>query len=232
MRSEKNNKLQSAKNRRVVFLFFATFFLSMFIVGFLIKTLSPNVDVEIGDDLDSPVSQDESSEAPKNVDDRLKWIQFEDNMPGVSKRFDTKENVDDITYEPVKEKKNERVREPEKEPQDIDVIHLETDSLAQKLPVKNTLVPVPSRADVAKQVSSNSDALKMTKIYVGYYSTIEQAIAIQNKIADSNLNISPFVKEVNGYYVVQAGSYANRQKAQSLYSQIVALGFPARMASE
>lgn len=226
MSSEKKKSLQKAKNKRVLYLFFATFFLSMFIVGFLIKTLSPNVDVEIGDDVDT-ASEETVEEQPKGVDDRLKWIQFEDNMPGVSKRLSMEENTaEEPSYEgQVKDKLDERVKEF-KNPTS------KQNDQQENVSSKKLAPPVPTSSEVIKHVNASSEPLRMTKVVIGYYSSVEQAISVQNRLIDSNLNISPFVKEVNGYYVVQAGSYANKQKAQTLQAEISGMGFPAKLITE
>ena len=231
MTNPTKKNLKNSKNKRMLYIFFTTFFLSMFIVGFLIKTLSPSVDVEIGDG-QTDVEETESSvpEEQSNVDDRLKWIQFEDNMPGVSKRFEQKqEEMLEPSYEgDVKDKLNneEKVRESKTTTQPNLLTEPKQTKQSKLAP------PVPTSSDVNNSVKETVAPIKMTKVYVGYYTNIEQAISVQNRLIDSNLNVSPFVKEVNGYYVVQVGSYANKQKAQTLYSEISTLGFPAKIVSE
>ncbi len=231
MTNPTKKNLKNSKNKRMLYIFFTTFFLSMFIVGFLIKTLSPSVDVEIGDgQVDTEETESTMPEEQSNVDDRLKWIQFEDNMPGVSKRFEQKtEEMLDPSYEgDVKEKlgTEEKVRESNS-------INQPTLLTEPKQTKQSKLAPpVPTSSEVNSSVREAAAPIKMTKVYVGYYTNIEQAISVQNRLIDSNLNVSPFVKEVNGYYVVQIGSYANKQKAQALYSEISTLGFPAKIVSE
>lgn len=225
-----NNNLKKAKNKRMIYLFFATFFLSMFLVGLLIKTISPNVDVEIGDEVQTTDNGDEAD--VKGIDNRLKWIQFEDNMPGVSKRFSTtdEEATKDGEYQDDTNKIDERVRNIKKNSNQEDTLQDPISTITIKH--EKSSPPVPSSSDVVKQINAPSAPIRMAKVYIGYYTSIEQAIATQNKLLDSTLNVSPFVKEVNGYYVVQVGSYANRQKAQSLAGEVSALGFPAKVVSE
>ncbi len=238
MNGANKKNLKSAKNKRMLYLFFTTFFLSMFVVGFLIKTLSPSVDVEIGDGQEN-IQQEEdydqtASEEQGNVDNRLKWIQFEDNMPGVSKRFDQSagQTEERTNLDELKEKlmQNEKVKESKTEQANS----IKKDVNTNPFTTKQTKLapPVPTTRDISVPPPEAAAPIKMTKVYVGYYTTIEQAISVQNRLIDSNLNVSPFVKEVNGYYVVQVGSYANRQKAQSLYSEVSSLGFPAKMNAE
>ncbi len=226
MQDKKNNNLQKAKNKRTMYIFFATFFFSMFLVGFIIKTLSPNVDVEIGDDVDTTQSETPENSAGGNVDNRLKWIQFEDNMPGVSKRLPSEETVP-MTQNENDSKRLEKLNGVSSE--------LDEQNLSQQQQVtknqKNT-PPTPTSSEVARSARSTVAVPKISKVYVGYYTSVDQAITVQNKLIDSDLNVSPFVKEVNGYYVVQVGSFANRQKAQSLYGDVSAMGLPAKIVSE
>lgn len=218
-----NYNLQKAKNKKTIYIFFVTFFLSMFIVGFIVKTLTPNVDVEIGDGVSGEQDADVDEEN-RGIDNRLKWIQFEDNMPGVSKRLGSTEQenttTESETYQDDIAKLEERVRQAQT------TIKTETTQESKSTP------PVPKASDVAKQINAPSIPVRMSKVYIGYYTSIEQAITTQNKIMDAGLNINPFVKEVNGYYVVQAGSYSNKQKAQSVAGEISSLGFPAKVISE
>ena len=75
----------SRKMRQGFVLFTITFLLTLMAVTYVIKNYSPNVDVEIGGESENAMTYDESGdiEHKKAVDDRLKWIQLEDNMPGV-----------------------------------------------------------------------------------------------------------------------------------------------------
>lgn len=224
--SSKPNNFKKAKNRKMMYLFFVTFFLSMVLLGGLIKTLSPNVDVEIGDG----VQQEDTTEEADNqgVDNRLKWIQFEDNMPGVSKRLGLDgEPSEDEDSQDNTNTQNEKVKQT-RVPLDLDDEIISTNPNAKH---QASGPPVPNSFEVIKQTAPVAP-IKMSKVYIGYYTNIEQAIAAQNKIIDTNLNVSPFVKEVNGYYVVQVGSYANRQKAQSLATEVQAQGFPAKVVAE
>ncbi len=230
MSEQKNNSLQNAKNKRTLYLFFATFFFSMFLVGFIIKALSPSVDVEIGDEVETNQDSGESTSSDQsaggNVDNRLKWIQFEDNMPGVSKRLDA--NVPGAE-EPTLENKNNNANIQQNP--DNSLTQQIKDSKQNQYKVQKLEPPLPSSSEVARNAGTQSQ-IRVSKVYVGYYTSIDQAISVQNKLIDSDLNVSPFVKEVNGYYVVQVGSFANRQKAQQLHGEVSAMGLPAKIVSE
>ena len=221
-----NNKLKKEKNKKVLVIFLSTFFVSLFLAAFAIKALSPNVDVEIADDSSNYADVDDSPDIEaKDVDNRLKWIQFEDNMPGVSRRYDSEEAVtDDLTQKNGQKQDKKEDLEKVRANTKISDVQIST----QKKQEVKSQPPVPTKHDVV----AVSAPTRVTKVYIGYYSTLEQAVSAQNKVIASGVNVSPFVKEVNGLYVVQAGSYANSQKAQTLYSQLSAMGYPAKLVNE
>lgn len=206
------------KMRQGFLLFTITFLITLVGVTYLIKSFSPNVDVEIGNDEDVSYD-DDNSDFKKAVDDRLKWIQLEDNMPGVSKRT----GEEDIKYETDDDKKAsvETKKPKEKEPAETVQTEITLPETAEN-----------SRVKTPVQSANNGELFKMAKVYVGSYATIEQAIQAQNHLMETNLAISPFVKEVNGVYVLQVGSYANINKAESLVRDINAAGFSARLVQE
>ena len=86
------SKNSQRKAKQTIALFIITFLITLIGVTYLIKSFSPNVDVEIGGEELTTETGDESDEPEsdfkKAIDDRLKWIQLEDNLPGVSKRGD------------------------------------------------------------------------------------------------------------------------------------------------
>ena len=212
----------SRKMRQGFVLFTITFLLTLVAVTYVIKNYSPNVDVEIGGEQESQAAYDEDDgiEPKKAVDDRLKWIQLEDNMPGVSKR----DGEEEIKYEETDEQKlaakeEKRIEEKEQQQKEITMPTEQTEST--DTPVKTPI-----------QTQNGSQPFKMAKIYVGSYSSIEQAIQAQNRLMETNLSVSPFVKEVNGTYVLQVGSYANINKAEALVRDINAAGFSATLVQE
>lgn len=217
MARTKNKKVQ-----QTFVLFIVTFLVSLVVITYFIKSFSPNVDVEIGgeaENVEQTSSADSDSDIKQAIDDRLKWIQLEDNTPTAEYNKQSDEYSDE----------NEEVRHAEKtakkdkkgKAQELDAIELERTTVKpQKLQP-----PVPAQPQVATPP-------KMSKVYVGSYQTIEQAIQAQNKLMNTSTSVSPFVKEVNGVYVLQAGSYANTNKAEEISKEINSLGFSARVVRE
>ena len=231
---------KSGKIKQAVVLFVVTFLVSLIVITYFIKSMSPDVDVEIGgSDEQATQQEDTESEVKQPIDDRLRWIQMEDNMPGVSKREDGQS--EEIEYKStdnkVKTNDEEKVKEPKTAPQDEISPQKELAPIEYAKPQPSH--PQTSPARVAPPVpmqttrsQSSEDAFKMSKVFVGSYPTIEQAIQAQNRLMNTNISVSPFVKEVNGSYVLQAGSYANAHKAEAVAKEISAAGFPARVVKE
>lgn len=222
----------SSKIKQTIALFVVTFLVSLIVITYFIKSMSPDVDVEIGGGEENTMQQDDTdSEVKQPIDDRLRWIQMEDNMPGVSKRDDGQS--EEIEYKTTdnqdKNQEEEKVREAKTQTSD------ETTEPGALAPIEyvapqQTTSPAPP---VPVQSSrSQTDEFKMSKVFVGSYPTIEQAIQAQNRLMNTNISVSPFVKEVNGSYVLQAGSYANAHKAEAVAKEISAAGFQARVVKE
>ena len=96
------------KTKQTLALFIVTFLISLIVITYFIKSFSPNVDVEIGGEEEvqqTTDSSDSESDVKKAIDDRLRWIQLEDNMPGAAKREDG-QTSDYVTYQ------NSKVRTP------------------------------------------------------------------------------------------------------------------------
>ena len=214
---------KSKKIKQSWMLFIVTFLISLIVITYFIKSMSPDVDVEIGGEEAQQSSESTESDIKKAIDDRLRWIQIEDNMPGVSKR-------DEITSE---ENESETVAKDKKDKQKEEKTKKEHDKELEAIEYVNpqmhkTHTPAPPTPAAAPSV----EPVNMAKVYVGSYATIEQAIQAQNKLMNSSASVSPFVKEVNGMYVLQAGSYANAGKAESVSRELNSLGFSARVVKE
>lgn len=207
---------RNKKDKQAFILFIVTFFVSLIVITYFIKSMSPDVDVEIGGEQVESVSGDSDSDVKQAIDDRLRWIQMEDNMPGVSKHVDAGEDSD---IEKATDSSNEK-----KHKQLAPIEYVNPQNTKQVAP------PIPNTTK--QEPHAKAFPFKMTKVYVGSYATIEQAIQAQNQLMNASVSISPFVKEVDGKFVLQAGSFANAEKAESVAKDINALGFSARVVKE
>ena len=87
-----------------------------------------------------------------------------------------------------------------------------------------------SHKKVTKTMTEPS--VTITKVYLGSYASLDEAIEAQHKVSTSGLAVSPFVKAVKDKYIVQVGSFYDSQKADDLVSSMKAKGFSAKKKVE
>ena len=67
------------------------------------------------------------------------------------------------------------------------------------------------------------------KVVVGSYSSIDQAKVAQSILQEAGLGVTPFVKNIQGTYTLQVGSFSSEAKAQSLANELLKHNYPARI---
>lgn len=219
----KKSKKNSSKNG--LLLGITTFFVTLLLFTMIAKSLSPDVDVTIGDD--SATDAKETGLGVKRfIDERLKMIQMEDNSAGVSLKGEENSNskYNDVGFDKFSQAMEEKM--------DLPKTKDKSQSLeAEEEPMTSTSVNAP-RPTSTKELSTPFVTPKMSKIYVGRYATVEQAKVAQGILLDSGLDITPFVKDLGGVYALQVGSYSSRVKAEGLAAELQRNGFPARVVQE
>lgn len=219
---DRYKKKKNANPNKRMYIFITTFFATLFIFTALVKSISPNVDVSIGDD-----SQTDAKESglgvKKFIDERLKMIQMEDNGAGVSLNAHEPGSIWNSVQSQNKTTDKQTTAEEEK-------MNLPTKKSADSgVDISTpTTPPRPKSSDLSKPFESP----KMTKVFVGNYASFEQAKVAQGILIDAGLNITPFVKNMGDYYTLQVGSYSTRGKAESVASDLRQNNFPARVAQD
>lgn len=209
---EYQKKVTKKPNEGIV-IFVSVFFILLLLFLGIAKQLSPEIDVSIGDDENATATEEVTNKT--SVDDRLKDLQQEDEGQKVKDNTFATE-LDEKVVLPTSKKGNNN---------SSDVV---TQDDAVTLPDK-TVNPKPVVASTPKPVTSQSAS---AKVVVGYYSTKDQAEVAKGIIAESGLNISPFVRNIGGAYTIQIGSYATREKAQSVANELLRNNYPARIIME
>lgn len=74
--------------------------------------------------------------------------------------------------------------------------------------------------DLRDKVDIKPEQTSMVKVMVGSYSSPYEARKASQELSNSNLNVTPFVKENNGMYTIQVGSFTNSQKAENLADEL------------
>ena len=240
---KKNNKLT------LLVLFVVTFVVAMFLVSALFKNFSPPVDVNIGGEAAEETA--EENEHFAELDSRLKWIQYEDTM-GESMVKTEASALGNPASEPAKSELQTSTSSEKKSVKNSGKTTKKQSSLLAEPPVMQysfdeapipvrtpktvSKPPVPTVAEVqyranTQPVSSTSGG-SGTEGDIGYYPTMEQADIIRNRVSTAVTGYQPFVRRLGSQYVVQVGSFSNRNRALGLKSELDGKGFSARLLTE
>ena len=215
---EYQRKVTKNPNEGII-IFVSTFFVLLLLFLGIAKQISPEVDVQIGDEQTTSVEDDESYEK-SSIDERIKLLQEEDAKRAQQDTFEPE--LDEKVKLPDNIKKEEAAQEE-----------------AVELAVETEATPKPSetasqapKSETTQAAAQPSQPASTSKVVVGYYATKEQAEVAKGIIAESGLNISPFVRSIGGAYTIQVGSYSTREKAQSVVNDLLKNNFPARILVE
>lgn len=217
-------------------------FVSVFAAGLIIilgfaRVLSPNVDIGIHiEDETSAVFDDDIDNNIKVsvVDERLKRLQLED---------EGRRETDELIFSP---ELDERVVLPNQNRKTVG--QMEAEKAIEETNNAYTQQEQQSSPQTNKQQQTTSEQTKQTvqkapaipegesivnaKVVVGYYATDKQAEVAKSIIQDAGLNVTPIVKNLDGYYTLQVGSYTSREKAQQAANILLKSNFPARVYVE
>lgn len=221
----KRKKRKRKSNIGYLILFALVFVTALYVLLYAVKSFSPEVDVTIGNNESLTLSEQDMEVEIKTVDERLKWIQMEDELPTVSIR--TAKEKDDKSKQETKQSSNSNENTKNKKNKEE----------------KKTEAPRPNMNDAVRQkldfrlrniepTETKPAISKVTKVYLGNYKTVEDAMRIQKIISTEESDIVPFIKSINGQYVVQIGSFSDIDKAQALTDKMKTKGYPAKLVSE
>lgn len=246
----KLKKPKKKNNFKFLILFIATFVVALFFVSVLFRNFSPPVDVNIGGEANSEIA--EENEHFAELDSRLKWIQYEDTMGesmqksessalGNTSSSETKKAETSVKSDKKSVKKVEKtgkkplLAEPPVMQYSYDEIPLPVKTKTVTKPPVPTVVEVKNATAVPTAVnySNYSNAsVAMTKVYIGFYPTMEQANTIRARVSTAVAGCQPYVRRLGSQYVVQVASFSDRDKAVSLKSELDSKGFSARLLTE
>ena len=207
---EYQKKVTKKPNENMIMFVSAFFILLLLFLG-IAKQLSPEIDVSIGDDENATATEDVVDKT--SVDDRLKLLQQEDEGQKAQDETFATELDEKVVLPDHKKAGNSDNSENE-------VVTLPDNTATPK--------PIVTSSPTPKQVVTPANV----KVVVGYYTTKEQAEVAKGIIAESGLNISPYVKSIGGAYTIQVGSYSTREKAQSVANELLRNNYPARIIME
>ncbi len=232
--AKKTKKKKNGKNKKRKSDFFSYLYLFAFVflgalwgLSYIIKSYSPEIDVTIGNNEAFTLNDSDIDMEIRTIDERLKWIQMEDDLPSVSVRTADKAE---------KEKEKRQIKQDKN---DKEIIIKENDIKDTRKKIKEELdikLPMPDIAEI-KSITKNEfkkipakevipiPKPVITKVYLGNYVSLEEAVAVQNKISAIEPELSPFVKSVKGHYIVQLGSFSDSSRAGALAEKLTAKGY-------
>lgn len=218
-------KKEASPNKRML-IFVTTFFATLLLFTVVAKSLSPDVDVTIGEESGTE-TKETGLGVKKFIDERLKMIQMEDNSSGAAAKKEAEKQTEfsDPAFDKLGNESEEKVNLPSKRSKS-DVAETEEEEPIDLNPVRP---PKPKTKDLSTPFETS---VRMSKVYVGRYATLEQAKVAQEILMDAGLGITPFIRDTGNYYTLQIGSYSSRAKADSLASELQRNNFPARVVQE
>ena len=233
-------KRLSKKPHQNFILFVSAFFILLLVFLGLAKIMSPDVDIAIGDEPE--VTYEQEGMTRGNVDDRLKRLQDEDNGVGNPADSILETELDEKVVIPDKKQATEPLQLQEDEP--VVLEHSKPEPAPSVQPSEKTTaqtqqkkveevkpdneLTTPNAAPVPGPIVSQ----KTYKVYVGHYASAAQAEVAKGIISESNVGVNAFVKNVNGSYTLQAGSFSSSDKANSVANDLLKNNFPARVVAE
>ncbi len=226
MSNDKKSPLKRKKRKKgimgYIYLFAIVFIITLSALSYLVKSYSPDVDVEIGNKEALTLGDEYIDTEIRPIDERLKWIQQEDEMPSIT------------------------MREPKiKEHQENNDITEDTE--IQNTSKPKTVIPLPEKPSTLGKHNENTESEvkqskkkqvipapipTLTKVYIGGYSSLEDAMAMQQKVASDTPEAMPFVKSVNNKYIVQLGSFTKKETADSLIQKLREKGYNPKILNE
>ena len=231
------------KNNMYLYFYIFAFVFLVALAGFsyLVKSYSPEIDVTIGNNDALTLSESDMEVEIKSVDERLKWIQMEDEMPTVALRnSETSENPLNIDFLPTMEEENiepelrknevkEKTLVPSPPTPTIKDIQAAIPDFRSQNSVSSTNNIVVSQGPIPLPTKPQSTVplpvTTISKVYLGEFHSLEDAMATQQSISEKDNTIVPFIKATNGTYIVQLGSFYEKEKAEALATKVQAMGY-------
>lgn len=233
-KKKKNHSLQ------YFLLFLVIFVITLLALKNIVTSYTPDVDVQIGNNDSAVLTSSDMPVEEGTIDERLRWIQEEDELPSAG------ENEPKLFKTPSEdietEKKESKIKKVIEQPKKIDYdekVASENDSetngrktFSETKKTKNDYLS----ADFRKAAESSGVIPKpksnVSKVVIGRFSSLEEALSAQNKVSAEGLNVVPFIKAIKNQYVVQVGSFSEQERAEALKEQLRAKGYHANVISE
>lgn len=190
-------------NNSLLKIFVISFFGMLLVFTFLIKSFSPSVDTSIGD-----YSQE---------------IEASDDQAAE----ETKKIVDDRLLMIQSEDQGRNFSDLMAKPDDVKPSEPEAKNVNTELVVKDN-----NKEDVVQQPSTPAQE-PVYKVFVGSYTSAEQAKVAKEIIQETGSGLNPIVKCLgSNNYTLQVGIFKNKQSAESLLYTVQQNHLPGRIVQD
>ncbi len=222
---KKYNKQEEEKPSYIK-LFFGAFFMMLILFVVIAVHLFSSVDTAIGENDEGDIK--ESGLGVKHlIDSRLKFIQMEDTDKLPSNKAP---NVIQPKEEATSNSSEGEVQTRTFGGQDYSNPYGSNNGFSSTQSSYSEGSTIKHPTGVSQRATQKATVYK---VYIGSYSTLEQARVAQNIIQDANLGVTSFVKtSSSGAYTIQVGSYTDQAKAMGLANELKRNHFPARLVQE
>ena len=252
-RSKSKDNLQNKNNLKpLIFTFLGTFIVFFFAFTVLLPILTPQVNIPALTDehsMDSVTSNDFKG----RIDPRLSSIEQEEDTapPKLKMEIPAKDqkaqdqqgssaqqnaaNEDSVTDDPQEPQDSipAEANNPDYNVPDNYTKALPPQKTPNKVVKSATIANIPPRPQPSQQYAGETaKPVTMSKVVLGSYATPMQARLVSDTLIEMDLNVSPFIKEKNGRYVLQVGSFSDPAKAEGLVQELKSKGFDARAVNE
>ena len=240
----KDNSQKKNNLKPLIFTFLGTFIVFFFAFTVLLPILTPQVDIPALTDEHSMGSVT-SNDFKGRIDPRLSAIEQEENAapPKLKMEIPKKDQqIQDQQATPDQQITDGYPASGEpQEPQDSisgeennpDYNIIQPQKTTNKALKPSTVANIPPRPQASQQYEGEAaKPITMAKVVLGSYSTPMQARLISDTLIEMDLNVAPFIKEKNGRYILQVGSFSDSAKAEGLVQELKSKGFDARTVNE
>jgi len=239
-KSQNKDNLQNKTNTKpLIYTFLGTFIVFFIGIMVVLPIISPDVNVPSMTEEHS-LNSVNSNDFKGRLDPRLNSIEDEENTAPPKLKMETPDKLQNSQQANQSPDETSQMIEPQ-EPQDTmpDDFSVQKLQKTQTQTTKSAVKPasatanVPPRPQIAQPyVPETTKSVSMSKVLMGSYSTPMQARLISDTLIEMGMNVSPFIKERNGRYVLQVGSFSDSSKAEGLVQELKNKGFDARIVNE
>ena len=231
---ERKRLKRTANLKLLLFTFLGAFILFFTAFTYFLPMLAPKVEVPaLSDDyvLDSITSQDFRGK----VDPRLKSIEQQDDNPESSQVQNRNSNIQDSqSAQPETEEVTTPSDQPvQDEPEDTGIENNAIKEPDADIP-QRVAVNVPPRPRVIelreKKTITSLTPVSRATVVVGSFANPKE-VKIASDIL-TNLNYSPIIKERNGGYILQVGTFSDTQRAEEVVNDLKSRNFDASIEHE